>query len=78
MCYLTGLFGYLSFRDAVDGDILSNLPGFCGRVFKFFVACHLVCYIPGEVGKIASCRFPHFLLDCGFDGFTRNFACSKP
>ncbi|CAM9582688.1 unnamed protein product, partial [Ectocarpus sp. 13 AM-2016] len=57
MCYFTGLFGYLSFRDAVDGDILSNLSGFCGRVFKFLVAFHLVCYIPGEVIVLRSSLF---------------------
>ncbi|CAM9909644.1 unnamed protein product [Ectocarpus fasciculatus] len=57
MSYLTGLFGYLSFRDAVDGDILSNLSGFCARAFKFFVAFHLVCYIPGEIIVLRSSLF---------------------
>eukprot|EP00903_Cladosiphon_okamuranus_P006099 g6009.t1 len=49
LCYAMGLAGYLSFRDAVDGDILLNFTGLLASVFKLVVVIHLVLYIPSEV-----------------------------
>lgn len=49
LCYSVGLAGYLSFRDAVDGDILLNFTGSIASVFKAAVLVHLVLYIPSEV-----------------------------
>ncbi|CAM9873496.1 unnamed protein product, partial [Pylaiella littoralis] len=49
LCYAMGLAGYLSFRDAVDGDILLNLTGTAASIFKVVVVVHLVLYIPSEV-----------------------------
>ena len=49
MCYAMGLAGYLSFRDAVDGDILENFSGAVASVFKAVVVVHLILYIPSEV-----------------------------
>ncbi|CAN0400160.1 unnamed protein product, partial [Laminaria digitata] len=48
MCYAMGLAGYLSFRDAVDGDILYNFAGAVASVFKAVVVVHLILYIPSE------------------------------
>lgn len=50
MCYLMGIFGYLTFGPATDGDILDNFAGgWAATTLKCCVAGHLVCYIPGEV-----------------------------
>jgi sodium-coupled neutral amino acid transporter 11 len=48
MCFLTGLFGYLSFRDETETNILSNFPGVLGAIFKMGVIIHLLLYIPGD------------------------------
>ena len=56
MCYAMGLAGYLSFRDAVDGDILENFSGAVASVFKAVVIIHLILYIPSE----ASVSFASF------------------
>eukprot|EP00903_Cladosiphon_okamuranus_P010527 g9957.t1 len=49
MCYLMGIFGYLSFGPATEGDILDNFArGWVATILKCSVAGHLVCYIPGE------------------------------
>lgn len=50
MCYLMGIFGYLTFGPATEGDILDNFAGgWVATILKCCVAGHLVCYIPGEV-----------------------------
>eukprot|EP00903_Cladosiphon_okamuranus_P010528 g9958.t1 len=49
LCYVTGLAGYLSFRDATQGDILDNFTGPLATFFKILVIVHLVMYIPSEV-----------------------------
>eukprot|EP01038_Epipyxis_sp_PR26KG_P009929 gene9929-13357_t len=48
MCFVTGLVGYLSFRDSTDSDILQNFTGTIGVVFKLIVIIHLILYIPGD------------------------------
>lgn len=48
LCYSTGLVGYLSFRDATDGDILDNFEGALASCFKLLVVVHLILYIPSE------------------------------
>ena len=48
MCYIMGLMGYLAFRDAVDGDVLSNFTGSVASVFKAVFVTHLTVYTPGE------------------------------
>lgn len=53
MCYLMGLFGYLSFGSDTEGDILDNFQGgWIASILKCCVVGHLVCYIPGEVMHI--------------------------
>ncbi|CAM9980323.1 unnamed protein product, partial [Scytosiphon promiscuus] len=49
LCYAMGLAGYLSFRDAVETDILLNFSGTFASIFKAAVVIHLVLYIPSEV-----------------------------
>lgn len=49
LCYTTGLVGYLSFREATEGDILDNFSGPLAAFFKILVVLHLVMYIPNEV-----------------------------
>lgn len=54
-CYGTGMVGYLSFREATEGDILDNFTGVVASGFKVMVVMHLVLYIPNEV-RALSCR----------------------
>lgn len=51
LCYLTGLMGYLSFRDATASDILDNFSGSLASFFKAVVVTHLILYIPSEVSE---------------------------
>lgn len=46
MCAAMGISGYLSFRDATDGEILDNFSGSQFDFFKVMVVCHLILYIP--------------------------------
>lgn len=48
MCLVTGLVGYLSFRDSTQEDILDNFSGAFGLAFKLAVSAHLMLYIPGD------------------------------
>lgn len=45
--------GYLSFRDATEGDILDNFEGAVASCFKMLVVLHLVLYIPSEASGSA-------------------------
>jgi len=46
MCGATGLFGYISFRQEVQGDILDNFAGPFFYFVKLLVIIHLILYIP--------------------------------
>lgn len=46
MCAGMGIAGYLSFRDATQGEILDNFFGHAYDFFKVMVVCHLILYIP--------------------------------
>jgi len=46
MCLMTGVSGYLSFRNETEGDILDNFSGTVFTVVKFMVVLHLVLYVP--------------------------------
>lgn len=48
MCFVTGLIGYLSFRDDTQTDILENFTGILGSIFKIAVIAHLIFYIPSD------------------------------
>lgn len=64
MCYLMGIFGYLLFGPATEGDILDNFAGgWVATILKCCVAGHLVCYIPGEVRKASIYSRPSPLVD---------------
>jgi sodium-coupled neutral amino acid transporter 11 len=48
LCYITGLVGYLCFRDDTESDILDNFTDTWANVTKFLVIIHLIFYIPGD------------------------------
>lgn len=48
MCFVTGLVGYLSFRDDTETNILMNFTGPVGAIFKLALVIHLILYIPGD------------------------------
>jgi amino acid permease len=48
MCFITGLIGYLSFRDDTETNILLNFSGPVGAIFKIALIIHLILYIPGD------------------------------
>ncbi|KAG5190292.1 transmembrane amino acid transporter protein-domain-containing protein [Tribonema minus] len=48
MCLCMGLAGYLSFREEVDGNILTNFVGWVGDALKILLVAHLVWYTPQE------------------------------
>eukprot|EP01038_Epipyxis_sp_PR26KG_P003976 gene3976-5697_t len=48
MCFVTGLVGYLSFRDSTNANILENFPSAVGAIFKIALIIHLMLYIPGD------------------------------
>lgn len=48
MCFLTGIFGYLYFKEDVEVNILQNYGGKVGAFFKLLLVLHLILYIPGD------------------------------
>jgi amino acid permease len=48
LCFITGIVGYLCFRDDTDSNILDNFNGIWGTMTKFAVVIHLIFYIPGD------------------------------
>mmetsp|Transcript_28078 Transcript_28078/g.36793 ORF Transcript_28078/g.36793 Transcript_28078/m.36793 type:complete len:514 (-) Transcript_28078:164-1705(-) len=46
MCMVTGLAGYINFRNGTDGDILDNFQGPYFYFFKILLVVHLILYIP--------------------------------
>jgi len=47
-CWLTGLMGYVSFRNETSDDILSNFSTGFSTIFKTMIVIHLILFIPGE------------------------------
>lgn len=48
MCFVTGLVGYLSFRDDTQTDILENFTGILGSIFKLAVIIQMIFYFPSD------------------------------
>jgi len=46
LCFTTGLIGYLSFRNATNGNILDSFEWVGAQVFKGIFVFHLILYIP--------------------------------
>jgi len=46
VCVLTGLSGYLCYREKTEGDILDNFGGTLALAVKFMVVLHLILYVP--------------------------------
>ena len=60
LCYITGIVGYLCFRNETDSDILDNFTDTWATATKFLVVFHLIFYIPGDFIVMRS-SFYHLL-----------------